>query len=195
MTTVWPKSVDRPAEQIEDAGRSTCESRLPVGSSAKTTAGRVIKRPRDRDALLLAAGELARADGCGDRRGRPSRAAGRARLGRSSVPGDPDRQRDVLLGVEDRDEVEELKDEAELLAAQLGHPLVVEAGHLGPVDPGAGRRSGGRGRRADASASTCRSPTGRRSRSAGPPESRGRRRSARGRRPRPRRRCGRVRGT
>ena len=35
-------------------------SRLPVGSSARTTSGSLIKRARDRDALLLAAGKLAR---------------------------------------------------------------------------------------------------------------------------------------
>ena len=40
----------------------SCEvrvSRLPVGSSARSTLGLLIKRARDRDALLLAAGELA----------------------------------------------------------------------------------------------------------------------------------------
>ena len=38
-----------------------CESRLPVGSSAKTTVGLRDERPGDRDALLLAARELGRA--------------------------------------------------------------------------------------------------------------------------------------
>ena len=40
----------------------SCEvrvSRLPVGSSASSRLGRVDQRARDRDALLLAAGELA----------------------------------------------------------------------------------------------------------------------------------------
>ena len=40
------------------------ESRLPVGSSAKSTVGLRDERARDRDALLLPAGELRRAGGC-----------------------------------------------------------------------------------------------------------------------------------
>ena len=40
--------------------RPSVESRLPVGSSAKTTVGSRDERARDRDALLLAAGELGR---------------------------------------------------------------------------------------------------------------------------------------
>ena len=49
--------VDGLAQQAEDLGR-TLESRLPVGSSANTTAGLWHERAGDRDALLLAAGEL-----------------------------------------------------------------------------------------------------------------------------------------
>ena len=49
-------------------------------------------------------------------------------------PGDRERQHDVLLGGEHREQVEELEDEAELVAAQLGQVAVVEAGELGAVD-------------------------------------------------------------
>ena len=38
---------------------AVCESRLPVGSSARIS-GLVDQRPRDRHALLLAAGQLGR---------------------------------------------------------------------------------------------------------------------------------------
>ena len=51
------------------------------------------------------------------------------------VTGYPDRQGDVLLGVEDRDEVEELEDETELLPAQLGHSAIGEPGDLDAIDP------------------------------------------------------------
>ena len=47
------------------------ESRLPVGSSAKTHGRLRDERASDRDALLLAAGQLARGGAGGGRRGRP----------------------------------------------------------------------------------------------------------------------------
>ena len=60
MITVWSNSStawrSRPSTSSE-----ACESRLPVGSSANSTAGPVHERARHRDALLLAAGELGRA--------------------------------------------------------------------------------------------------------------------------------------
>ena len=55
--------------------------------------------------------------------------------------GDRERQHQVLLGGEDRQQVEELEDEAELVAAQLGQLAVVEAGDLDPVELD---RAGGR---------------------------------------------------
>ncbi len=55
--------------------------------------------------------------------------------------GDRERQHQVLLGGEHRQQVEELEDEAELLAAQLGQLAVVEAGDLLAVEQdGAGGR-------------------------------------------------------
>jgi hypothetical protein len=52
------------------------------------------------------------------------------------IRADPDRKGEVLFGGEHGDEVEELEDEAKLVAAELGEPLIVELGDLGPVDPG-----------------------------------------------------------
>jgi hypothetical protein len=51
--------VDGAAQQREDVGRGASRSRLPVGSSAKTTGRAVIERAGHGDALLLAAGLLA----------------------------------------------------------------------------------------------------------------------------------------
>jgi hypothetical protein len=73
------------------------------------------ERARDGDALLLAAGQLARpvraavgeADGA-DERLEPLRVR--------PAPGDGQRQDDVLLGGEDRQEVERLEDEPDLVA-------------------------------------------------------------------------------
>ena len=48
--------------------------------------------------------------------------------------GDRERQHQVLLGGEDRQQVEELEDEAELVAPQLGQLAVVERGDLDPVE-------------------------------------------------------------
>src|SRR5205823_14555710 len=47
---------------------------------------------------------------------------------------DLERQRDVLLGREDREQVEELEDEAELVATELGELLVVKRAKLDVFD-------------------------------------------------------------
>src|SRR5215203_1524512 len=87
----------------------------------------------DRDALLLAAGELRRTVGAaviepdgGDQLVDP----GPVRL----AAGDRERQDKVLLRGQDRQKVEELEDEAELVAAQLGQLAVVEAGDVDAVE-------------------------------------------------------------
>ena len=49
--------------------------------------------------------------------------------------GQLEREEDVLLGGQHRQQVEELKDEADVLAAQLGELAVAERGDRGPVDP------------------------------------------------------------
>ena len=94
------------------------ESRLPVGSSAQIEPGPAGERAGDRDALLLAAGEL------GGRRSsrwpRPTRVERLPRpLARLALghPGEQERQLDVLGRGEDRDQVERLEDEAHRLGA------------------------------------------------------------------------------
>ena len=118
--------VDRGAKQVEDAAarlRVEVAGRL-VGEDDGGTGD---QRPGDRDPLLLPARELGGPVG-----GAVGQADGLEQLiapGRIGVvAGDPHRQLDVLGGVEDRHEVEELEDEAELLAAELGQPLVVRGG-------------------------------------------------------------------
>ena len=150
--------VDRPPQQrqhllagpgVQVAGRLVGEHHGGLGH----------QRPRNRHALLLAAGQL----------GRPVRQAvaevDRAhelveQLGVAVAPGDRQRQADVLLRAQHRQQVEELEDEADLVAPQLGQALVVEVGDLlagdpdralgGPVEPGQHVHQGGlaRARRA-----------------------------------------------
>ncbi len=111
------------------------ESRLPVGSSANTTAGREI---RARAIATRCCCPPESSEGrCVARSAMPTVASSWSRqAGIDVVAGDADRKLDVLGGVEDGDEVEELEDEAELLAAQLRQALVVERRHLDAVDPG-----------------------------------------------------------
>src|SRR5699024_11205252 len=86
----------------------------------------------DRDALHLAAGELrgevrepvGDAEGGGDRL-QPCPVRARA--------GELERQQDVLLGRQHRQQVEGLEDEADLLPPQLGERIVAEGGDLGAV--------------------------------------------------------------
>ncbi len=54
--------------------------------------------------------------------------------------GDRERQQDVLLGAEDRQQVEGLEDEADLVAAQLGELLVPERRELGSREVDAAAR-------------------------------------------------------
>ena len=104
-------------------------SRLPVGSSASSSARAVGQRPRDGDPLLLAAGKL----------GRPvvepvretHRAEERARplgCGGAIGAGGTLRQRHVLQRGELGQEVVELIDEADGVAAEPGTRAVAEAG-------------------------------------------------------------------
>ena len=132
MTTVWPNS-STAWRSSRRTSSLAFESRLPVGSSAKTTAG-------------LETSARATATRCC---WPPESSDGRW-VRRSSRPtvsdqllepllvglaaGDRERQHEVLLGGEDREQVEELEDEAELVAAQLGQLAVVEAGDLVAVE-------------------------------------------------------------
>ena len=113
--------VDRAGAAGSSTSAPAVESRLPVGSSAKTTAGSVTRARAHGHALLLAAGQLA-TGGASSRSPRPTVSTsrveplgGRAR-GRRSTSGSVD----VLLGGQHRDQVEELEDETELVAPQLG---------------------------------------------------------------------------
>ena len=144
ITTVWPKS-STAWRSSSSTSSEAFESRLPVGSSANTTAGCEHERARDRDALLLAAGELRRAV-----RAAVAEADDLDQLLEPLAVGlaarDRQRQHDVLLGRQHRQQVEELEDEPELVAAQLGQRAVVEPCELGPVDetePDVGRVEAG----------------------------------------------------
>ncbi len=157
MITVWPNS-----STAWRSSRSTSplafESRLPVGSSAKTTAGletsaratatRCCWPPESSE------GRWVRRSLEPDRVDQPVEP-----LAVGLAAGDRERQHEVLLGGEHRQQVEELEDEAELVAAQLGQLAVVEVGDLLAVEDDGARGRLGRGRRGCASGSTCRSPT------------------------------------
>ena len=124
--------VDRAPQQREDLlrGRRVEVAGRLVGEDHGGLGG---ERARHRDALLLAAGEL----------GGPVRAAvgERDRLEQLldapvavTAAGERQREPDVLLGGEDRDEVEGLEDEADLVAAQAREVAVVELADLGAAD-------------------------------------------------------------
>ena len=116
ITIVWPSSLTalRMNSRISAPARL---SRLPVGSSAKMISGRRGQGAGHGDALLLAARQLARAvrqavaqpDGV-------DHAVDPRLVGLAA--GEGDRERDVLVGVERRDQVEGLEDEADLVAPQ-----------------------------------------------------------------------------
>jgi hypothetical protein len=106
----------RVTQQIEDlAARPRVQVACRLVGEEDRRAGH--ERARDRDALLLAARELRR----------PMRAAvGEARLLEQLLEptrlrllaGNRERQHDVLLGAQHRQQVEELKDEADVLSSQ-----------------------------------------------------------------------------
>ncbi len=185
ITTVWPtESTER---------RSSCED-LVAGGGVQV-AGRLVgeqdgrpaeQGPRDRDPLLLAARQLGRAvgeavaqAGLVDHRLQPLRVG--------LAAGDRQRQQHVLARGQHRQQVEELEDEADVVAAQPGQLVVVELGDLDALDRDRCPRSACRARPGCASASTCPTPTGPSPRSACRARSRPRRRAARSPPCRPRR--------
>ena len=149
--------VDRAAEELED---------LPARGRVEV-AGRLVReqhrrlrdeRAGNRDALLLPAGELGRAvrqpvaeTHVGDELVEPAVLRLLAR--------DRQRERDVLLRVKHRQQVEELEDEADVLTPQLRQVVVAERRDLGSGDARPSPTSACRGPRGCASASTCPSPT------------------------------------
>ena len=97
------------------------------------TVGRETSARRDRDSLLLAAGELG---------GPVLQPVGEPDLADQIVderllglpPDSSVRQQDVLLGRQHREQVEELEDEADVLPAELRQVVVAEVRDLGAVD-------------------------------------------------------------
>ena len=142
---VWP--ISRTARRMnERISAPVCESRLPVGSSAKMMSGR------------LASARATATRCCWP----PESSDGRwlSRLPRPTVSitdceplavrlatGERQRQRDVLDRGERRHEVERLEDEADAVAAQLGELAVVERAEVGVADEHLAAASGCRGRR------------------------------------------------
>ena len=108
-------------------------SRLPVGSSARSRPGPVHQRAGDGDALHLAPGKLMRV---AVRKGRD--AYHLQHLGgapaRSSYPRELKGQLDVLDRAQSRKELQELEDESDAAAAELGQRVVVQGGGPDPFD-------------------------------------------------------------
>ena len=140
-TTVRPSALSR--AKIARISSVERESRLPVGSSARIERRIGDDRPRDRDALLLAAGELG---GEVVERGRPCRPPpARRRPARRSAapePGVGERQLDVRQRRGPRHEVEALEDEADLAVAQVSELVLGDVADVDAVEqvaPGGGR--------------------------------------------------------
>ena len=154
---------------VEIAGRLVGEhQRRPVG-----------ERPGDGDALLLAAGKLGRP--VVEPRAEPELAeqllgAGAGGVGVGAV--DDVRQHDVLARVEVGQQMVELVDEAERVAAQLACALRRRGSPPPGRAAGSSRRNRPRAVRPPAAASICPIPTGRATRRSRPAGRRGRRRAA-----------------
>ena len=138
MTIVWPNS--RTAVRMNDRiSAPVRESRLPVGSSAKTISGRLARAratatrcccpPESSDGRCFR--RFLQPHGLDDvvEPGGVGLAAGEAR-----------RERDVLRRRERRDEVERLEDEPDAVAAQLRQLAVVELRDVGVTDEHGARR-------------------------------------------------------
>ena len=131
---------------VEIAGRF-------VGEDQRRIVG---QRPRDRDALLLAARQLRRIVMTAIVQSDFVEQRLRARRGIATA-GDLHRHLDVLDRRQRRHQVEELKDEADLLAAQPRQRVFIEPGDVGPPI-GSSRSMRNRGRRSGPAALTCRFP-------------------------------------
>ena len=148
MTIVAPCRFTR--SRIVSTSSALAESRLPVGSSSSTTLGSDDERPRDRDALLLAARELGRevvgsvgepdlAEGL-EQRGRGARGPRRPRTRAEA--------RRSCNAVERGRRLYAWKTKPMRSAADAGAARLVERGDLLPDQPvGAGRRAGRGSRR------------------------------------------------
>ena len=139
----WPWSrlaAASSAEHLATAARVEVAGRL-VGEHE---VGRGRERAGDRDALLLAAGELVRAvaQPVGEPEGLDEPVDAGALERRRPAAVEVERQQDVADRVERRHEVERLEDEPDAAAAQDRELEVGEAGDVGVADP---RAAGGRG--------------------------------------------------
>ena len=138
-----------------------CESRLPVGSSARMMEGLIDQRAGDGDALALAAGKLV-----GLVRHAVFQAHGfqgvlgalDAFVGRHA--GVDQRQLDVVQGGGAGQQVEGLEDEADFFVADAGQFVVVHFADQLAVQPVLALAWACRGSRSGSSAWTCRSRTG-----------------------------------
>ena len=154
------------ADQVEELGEDD------VGGMLVEVAGRLVgehqrrlvgERAGDRDALLLAARQLRRAMVEPLRQGRACRAAApRVRCAAcGSAPRTSCGRTTFSTRVELGQQVVELVDEAEQLAAQPRAAVVVELGGFLAAAAGSSPRTRLRAARPPAAASTCPSPTGR----------------------------------
>ena len=111
----------RPLAGTSAAPRPLRESRLPVGSSAKTIAGRLTRAP-GRTATRCCWPPESSDGRWPSRSRRPDRARPRCRATARPAycPPSVERQRDVLLGGQRGDQVERLEDEPDLVAPQTG---------------------------------------------------------------------------
>ena len=118
ITMVWPSVVDRRAHEREDLAAGAAVE-VPGRLVGEDHGGARGQRPGHGDALLLAAGELARAvlEALGQADGLDDRADP---LLVGPAAGERHRQRDVLVGGQRRQQVEGLEHEADALAADLG---------------------------------------------------------------------------
>ena len=133
------------------------------------------ERARDRDALLLAAGELRRQMVGAVARGRPRRGAPR-RAGaarRSESPVGASFACDVLERGQRRDQVELLEDESERTQPELGKLAVGQLGEVASLEETRVRWRAGRARRGAGAASSCRSRSAPRARRTRRPRSSG----------------------
>ena len=133
ITVVWP-SLSTASRSSASTAAPAPESRLPVGSSANSTVGLAISAraiatrccwPPDSSAGLWPRRSV-----------RPTRSMQRVDLGTGRLhPGDRERQRDVLLRRQRRQQVERLEHEPDVLAAQARERAVGHRGDLLAADP------------------------------------------------------------
>ncbi len=116
------------------------------------------ERSGDRDALLLAAGELRRVVMAAAREPDFTQKRRRARGG-AWTAGDLDRDEDVFKRGQRRQQMEELKDKPDLRAAKPCECVLAEAGDVDPVDQNRSRGRCVQARRSARATSTCRCRT------------------------------------